>query len=174
MRRGQAGFAGRWLGAVIAPTVLHQTQFERNATLVDKTDALTQVLAIVADGHLVSAIVFDDTDRWLSNESAQIREKSYFPPRTGRVRIAVMSGTTEQLIPTEQDQQHRMSATTRVRIEELIAELHDCAYKNIDSADQLEGYSADLHAIRAQLKGSGMVNDLLGSRREDAAKEDLR
>ncbi|WP_428117880.1 hypothetical protein [Candidatus Poriferisodalis sp.] len=72
VRRGRAGFAGRWLGADVAGEVRHQTQTERNATLADKTDALVQVLAIVADGHLVPVIVFDDTDRWLSNENAQL------------------------------------------------------------------------------------------------------
>ena len=87
VRRGRSGFASRWLGADIASEVLHQTQVEKNATLVDKTDALAQVMSIVADGHLVSAIVFDDTDGWLSSESAQIREESHFSPTTGRVRL---------------------------------------------------------------------------------------
>ena len=72
VRRGRAGFAGRWIGADVAAEVLHQAQTERNATLADKTDALAQILAIVADGHLVPVIVFDDTDRWLSYESVEL------------------------------------------------------------------------------------------------------
>ncbi len=72
VRRGRAGYAGRWIGADVAAEVLHQAQTERNATLADKTDALAQILGTVADGHLVPVIVFDDTDRWLSYESVEL------------------------------------------------------------------------------------------------------
>ncbi len=72
VRRGRAGYVGRWIGADVAAEVLHQAQTERNSTLADKTDALAQILGIVADGHLVPVLVFDDTDRWLSYESVEL------------------------------------------------------------------------------------------------------
>lgn len=72
MRRGRAGFAARWIGADVAAEVQHQAQTERRATLADKTDALAQILTIVAGGHLAPVIVFDDTDRWLSYESVEL------------------------------------------------------------------------------------------------------
>ena len=72
VRRGRAGFVGRWFGADVAREVRHQTQTERNATLSDKTEALIQALVTIADGHLVPVIVFDDTDRWLSDENTPL------------------------------------------------------------------------------------------------------
>ncbi len=66
-RRSRVAAGWGWLKGDLAREVGQQTTMERDATFSDKTDALIQVLALIAEGELQPVLVFDDTDRWLRN-----------------------------------------------------------------------------------------------------------
>lgn len=69
---GGVGLGG--MKVEIARQVTHQTQLETRASFTDKTETIAQVLEIIAGEDLQPALVFDDTDRWLSEESARVVE----------------------------------------------------------------------------------------------------
>jgi hypothetical protein len=66
-KRGGLAAGWGWLKGELAGEVKRQTEIERHATLVDKTDALAKVLELITHDDLQPVLVFDDTDRWLSN-----------------------------------------------------------------------------------------------------------
>lgn len=71
------GLGWSWLRGEMARQVTRQTKLESRASFIDKTDALTQVLEIIADEHLQPALVFDDTDRWLGDQTGQLVERFF-------------------------------------------------------------------------------------------------
>ena len=73
-RRVGGGVSLGWMKVEIARQVTHQTQLETRASFMDKTETIAQVLEIMADEDLQPVLVFDDTDRWLSDESARVVE----------------------------------------------------------------------------------------------------
>lgn len=66
-RRGGLAAGWAWIGGDLAREVKRQTEIERTATFADKTDVLIQVLETIAGDDLHPVLVFDDTDRWLTN-----------------------------------------------------------------------------------------------------------
>ena len=76
-RRVGGGLGWGWMRGEMARQVTHQTKLEARATLLDKTDALAQVLEIVSAEGLRPVLVFDDTDRWLRNGGTKLVE-SFF------------------------------------------------------------------------------------------------
>ena len=76
-RRAGGGLGWGWMRGEMARQVTHQTKLEARATLLDKTDALAQVLEIVSAEGLQPVLVFDDTDRWLRNGGTKLVE-SFF------------------------------------------------------------------------------------------------
>ena len=74
---GSVGLGWSWLRGEMARQVTRQTKLESRAGFIDKTDALAQVLEIISDEHLQPALVFDDTDRWLSDQTAQLVERFF-------------------------------------------------------------------------------------------------
>ena len=73
-RRAAGGISLGWMKVEIARQVTQQTELETRSSFMDKTDTIAQVLEIIADEHLQPALVFDDTDRWLSDESSRVVE----------------------------------------------------------------------------------------------------
>ena len=71
-RRLGGGISLGWMKVEVARQVTHQTELDTRAGFMDKMDAIAQILEIIADEHLQPALVFDDTDRWLSEESARV------------------------------------------------------------------------------------------------------
>jgi len=65
--RGGIAAGWGWINGELAREVKRQTEIERNATFADKTDILAQVLDIITTNSLHPVLVFDDTDRWLSD-----------------------------------------------------------------------------------------------------------
>ena len=76
-RRASGGLGWWWMRGEMARQVTHQTKLQARATLVDKTDALAQVLKIVSAERIQPVLVFDDTDRWLRNGGTKLVE-SFF------------------------------------------------------------------------------------------------
>ena len=76
-RKAGWGLRWRWMSGEMAREVQRQTEIETKATVLDKADALGQVLEIVSDEGLQPVLVFDDTDRWLRNGGANLVE-SFF------------------------------------------------------------------------------------------------
>ena len=76
-RKVSGRFGWRWMRGQLARQVQSQSQIEKRASLIDKTDALAKVFEIVARGDLGPVLVFDDTDRWLKAESLCLVE-SFF------------------------------------------------------------------------------------------------
>ena len=70
-------FGQRWMKGRIAREVQRQSQVEKRASLIDKTDALVKILQIVARDDLLPVLVFDDADRWLKAERIHLVE-SFF------------------------------------------------------------------------------------------------
>lgn len=66
-RRGGLAAGWGWFGGELAREVKRQTEIERTATFADKTDVLIRVLESIAGDGLQPVLVFDDTDRWLTN-----------------------------------------------------------------------------------------------------------
>ena len=66
-RRLGGAVGWRWLSGELAREVERQTEIEQHATFADKTDAVAQVLELIASDDLHPVLVFDDTDRWLRN-----------------------------------------------------------------------------------------------------------
>ena len=66
-KRGGLAAGWGWLKGELAREVKRQTEIERHASLIDKTDALAKVLELITHDDLQPVLVFDDTDRWLSN-----------------------------------------------------------------------------------------------------------
>lgn len=66
------GFGWRWLRGEMAREVKRQTEIERRASVIDKTDALAGVLETVALQDLQPVLVFDDTDRWIKGVSVDL------------------------------------------------------------------------------------------------------
>ena len=76
-RKGSLGAGWGWIKGELAREVQRQTEVERTATFADKTDVLTQILEIIAGESLQPVLVFDDTDRWLTAESAGLVERFF-------------------------------------------------------------------------------------------------
>jgi len=72
MKGGQLAIGVPWLTGGLAREVQRQVQTERTATLVEKTEALAEVLDLISSENLHPVLVFDDTDRWLDSGNAQL------------------------------------------------------------------------------------------------------
>ena len=66
------GGAFGWLTGEMAREVERQTRVEIHADFIDKADALSQVLELVASDRLQPVLVFDDTDRWLGPDDTEL------------------------------------------------------------------------------------------------------
>ena len=69
-RKGSLAAGWGWIKGDLAREVKRQTEIDRTATFADKNDVLRQVLEIIAADDLQPVLVFDDTDRWLTEVSA--------------------------------------------------------------------------------------------------------
>ena len=76
-RRGALGAGWGWIKGDLAREVKHQTEIERTASFADKTDVLIRILETIAADELQPVLVFDDTDRWLSTESAGLVQQFF-------------------------------------------------------------------------------------------------
>lgn len=65
--RGGLAAGWGWIKGDLAREVKRQTEIEHTASFADKADVLAQVLDAIAGEGLYPVLVFDDTDRWLSN-----------------------------------------------------------------------------------------------------------
>ncbi len=76
-RRGALGSGWGWIRGDLAREVRHQTQIERTASFADKTDVLIRILEAIAADELRPVLVFDDTDRWLGIERADLVQQFF-------------------------------------------------------------------------------------------------
>lgn len=89
------------------------------------------------------------------------------------VRLVGVAERASQVRSQPDEKQDRLSSEVRARMTALIHGLAESARSGSPAADRSVDYGADLRSIRESLSGSDMLNDLMRSRREDAAREDL-
>jgi len=75
--RGGLAAGWGWIKGELAREVKRQTEIERTATFADKTDILAQVLNTITANNLYPVLVFDDTDRWLSDGGPKLVNKFF-------------------------------------------------------------------------------------------------
>ena len=82
----------RWLTGDLAREVARQTEIEQHATFADKTDAVAQVLKLIAGDDLQPVLVFDDTDRWLHDKASPLVQAFFGWLNRGYLLWAVTGG----------------------------------------------------------------------------------